>query len=968
MNLITQQLLFCFLFAPFYAIGMEHSIAQEKPHSINTDQDTAIACYNSTLTATTLLMPELRLPIIEYLFELADKNKPLKDFQALSLANTESLAFFKNSKKFTEFLAKFLYKKSYFTDFKLSHLDTLRPLLHEEGITTFNTNLTLCDALVSLIKECSKNNEWEKVYKELVKVKKLSSSNYMSSYYYNGIYKGCPAKKNLLVQALECNAPEDIIKFLIDCKFPPNTHITTPGHMLLLYDQVLEQDTIFASSDSDSNQKQKASDTRNRLEKIITMVIDAGASPNSLFCSYNFIKGKIEETPLLLAIEKGNLQRILFLIKKEVCLVINKEFEVLIQSTLFKNEEILTIICSLLNKDTYKNRTLDIINLLVDFEQVCSFDQDYKNKLEAVDINWKERSRSLLLMLLEKNTIDIHTPCAFEQTVIARAQAAKNDEFAQILILHGAVSTSLDEKWENTMLLMKKLKKNAMMCGSLEENNLLTLQTNSRALLDEVRKLLLDNKITLNKEIIFLLLGIAIDNSLSNEARDFLKIVVSREPLSLNITLEGNTTPITSVSDCFQVFFYGMKNLDLSTYKALLNQSIPLIAWLGKEGLLQSIEKEGKTAAEKAEELGMPELAELIILALQGKLENELSVFMQRLTNLISKSGLLTREEQSKEARAVLDEARKLLVDNKITNQAIILHLFAYIIDHSSSVEAKEFLKVIVSKEPLLIELALEDYKTAPSIFHCLVAYLYMMKNSNPAVYEPFLRVLSPLISWLAQEGIEDKYLSEGKRAVEKAHELDMPELAEQITYALMHKGENELSVFMQRLTNLLYNVGPLTQEEQSQEARAVLDKARKLLVDNKILHQGLLFQLFGIIIDHSSSVEARKLLQAIASKEPLLIEMTLEDYKIATSVFHCLVAYLYIVKNSNPSVYEPFLRVLSPLISWLAQEGIEDKQLSKGKRAVEKAHELGMPELAQMIAHALAAKSDDSLLNLIMQ
>ncbi|MBA3752484.1 hypothetical protein H0X06_06920, partial [Candidatus Dependentiae bacterium] len=79
---------------------------------------------------------------------------------------------------------------------------------------------------------------------------------------------------------------------------------------------------------------------------------------------------------------------------------------------------------------------------------------------------------------------------------------------------------------------------------------------------------------------------------------------------------------------------------------------------------------------------------------------------------------------------------------------------------------------------------------------------------------------------------------------------------------------------------------------------------------------------------------------------------------------FHCLVAFIdntqqdiKQVTYAQSSLAAERVRLLEgafSLISWLTKEGVKDVIKSNGKTAAQKAHQLGMPEVARRITNEL--------------
>ncbi|MBA3752539.1 hypothetical protein H0X06_07210 [Candidatus Dependentiae bacterium] len=98
---------------------------------------------------------------------------------------------------------------------------------------------------------------------------------------------------------------------------------------------------------------------------------------------------------------------------------------------------------------------------------------------------------------------------------------------------------------------------------------------------------------------------------LLDESRNLLKCLAVREPFSLSIAYYND---VTSVFHFIVAMVYYLKQKDLSFYEHFLKEGgLSLISWLAAEKVTDEVVSEGKTASQKAAELGLAELSQHIM-------------------------------------------------------------------------------------------------------------------------------------------------------------------------------------------------------------------------------------------------------------------------------------------------------------------------------------------------------------------
>ncbi|MBA2307512.1 hypothetical protein H0W26_05245, partial [Candidatus Dependentiae bacterium] len=423
------------------------------------NKDISEASYETPLT-----MPDIRLPIVECLFILIPTKKAIESFKAWSLVNKESVEFFKESEKFTAALVRSLYNLSYYYDFDICLLDNMSCLLNKDIFTDFKRDLSTNKNLVLLFKTCSKSKKWDRAIEEVSTAKKNAVIN-PDMHYWKDTYKDFPAKKTLLIHALELDAPENVIKCLLNYKLLlKKLHPTTPAPFLAQFAKCIEQDknlsSIRARRIINPTQEQKACLALTNAEEIMSLLLKGGASVNGSF-TFDTPIGIYCVTPLLLAAEESNIQRLRYLVSNGALL--NAEAFRALMMLEAPQREFSSLMEIILPKAENKSLLIKLIEEITCFEYKCLQDEEFQNSLQGNDIDWKERSRSMLALLLEKEDIDLNTPldCSTstnKMTLLSLADEYNNEEVAQILLSKGALdSREKNEKTDKAQLFTQKI-------------------------------------------------------------------------------------------------------------------------------------------------------------------------------------------------------------------------------------------------------------------------------------------------------------------------------------------------------------------------------------------------------------------------------------------------------------------------------------------------------------------------------
>ncbi|MBA2307501.1 hypothetical protein H0W26_05190 [Candidatus Dependentiae bacterium] len=567
-----------------------------------------------------LSLLELRLSILNHIFKTTSNQKAIAAFKALACVDTYSSNFFKGSSVNTEDFIRLLYTLSYYDRFDMDTLKEISPLLHKEGVSFFEKNITVCDNLVQYFKnQFAKGKLVSKDLEVLYGLKEHSMMKYVASYYFSDEYEYSKAKKNLLVHALDLEVCNEVITFLMECNFSLDAfHPRTPPPLVIVVNKLLEQDVTLKSLQTGMNLdcayevipvEDQVILSIQRLEKLLAMLIEKGASVNSSFRSERFEKGKgmidYYMTPLSQAIYESNVKRILYFLDKGACLTV-ESLEALLTMAKITDKEFLTIGDIFLSRAEGNDLLITLLGKIIQIEYFYLNDPIGINQLRLYDIDLKKRSRYLFTRLLEKKEISINTAIdSLGTALLSLAEDTNNSEIAQLLIKKGAI---------NYLSPLRELLMSFGAVYSCGEKSVEEKEEKAKAVLDEVRKLVEDKKITVqNASVVF---TIMLTVPLSEETKNLLKLFASREPLSLKTQSYGT---ITSVFHYMVALVNGSKGKGSAEYNRVLTSVCSLISWLAQGGVKDEITSNGKTAAERAYELDMPELAEHIVRTLVAK-------------------------------------------------------------------------------------------------------------------------------------------------------------------------------------------------------------------------------------------------------------------------------------------------------------------------------------------------------------
>ncbi len=411
------------------------------------DQVQAQCAYEVELASSPLFIDELRLLIMEFLFlQESTESESIKNFKVYSSVDKKSQQFLRNDEKRSTTFINFLCKFFYYNDndsFGVSSFKSLEPFFHEKSVARFWVNYFTFDSLLNMFKEINLTrsaNKWELTLKMVHSLKTCSLIGDSLKYIFVGEpYHNYPAKWTLFSAILADFFPsEEVIEFLIKyCATPlDKLHPKTPPPFLVVFNRYLESEEKLARIRSDQNinenTEKEACFVLNYFEKVMRILIKAGASVNSSFY-YCKDQEKIYETPLLLTVRKGNIKKIIYLLDKRATITLEIFLETL--KAPISDKECVDILEVLVSRLQNNDLLIEIVKELIVFENRCSTNEVLKSKLENNKADWKKRSRALLAMLLKKKAMDAPTHFStWETTLLEIVKKYPEEEIVGILI------------------------------------------------------------------------------------------------------------------------------------------------------------------------------------------------------------------------------------------------------------------------------------------------------------------------------------------------------------------------------------------------------------------------------------------------------------------------------------------------------------------------------------------------------
>lgn len=409
---------------------------------------------------TVFSIPELRLLIMRCFFRLLPANEAVKAFKAFLLINRASSVFFKANAERTANFVKFLDERLYWSSSRIAREDflkTLSPLGSEQGIIDFDKYRSIGLSLEKLFKECAQDKQWDKAFQKLHSLGEPALVDLCINYQCKGGYNNYPAKKTLLVLALELGAPKRVIQLLLNHGSPlnsvdgniPPAFLVACKNYFVAYKKSCDHRSALFKTDLERTDEDKllvlnsegilqAVETSN---EIVDLLVSNGASVHKGFHKINLtadpnVPAKTYETPLSAASGTGNLEMVSYVLKKGIRFVEARDFMEIVLSFIVLDKGSLDIVRALASTSGSS------VHLFPPFLLFCSCYQERQEKYLPI-----------LSILLEQE-ISMTDPIWYGMTILDMAWLlGASKEVKELLMQKSATESPKNEKTKEWMCL-----------------------------------------------------------------------------------------------------------------------------------------------------------------------------------------------------------------------------------------------------------------------------------------------------------------------------------------------------------------------------------------------------------------------------------------------------------------------------------------------------------------------------------
>ena len=568
-----------------------------------------------------LYVPDIRLLIADYIFRTSSEKNAILSFRAWNATDTKAWKLFKENEQLTIGLLKQLYTLSYRSYFDLTFLKQLTPQLPSSMVEAFQKGIKEAESLKALFITCAQEKCWDTASEKIESLKKDSVTLYcMNNYYWQdscilvpivqlGDFAHAtkyPTKKTLLIYALQQHAPIKVITELINCGascIQADSSILPSCIEVCL--QMIEWNMYYnlQCSQQDADLTLIDKEMKPAFEQLTTLMellIEKGASLDDSFQSLapGFREPFSKTAPLLIALNSQDLSTVNYLNKKGVELPLDHFKELLLEIGTFPEEHVM-------NKDAF-------FNFLNPFVRTMPKDKyPFLMCLIVMSAHFtKPHQQEKILNLFKMILAETDTPtltCAVEgMTILDRVLATTgNTDMITLLEERGAIRGNNEhneyEKMKQVFDLFIKLSS----ILESERYNEEPLQE-AKSILKEAQELLATPLI---KEIMPTLLSWAFTCPVEwDETKNFLLSAATNNWLPVEY---GSYGPTPSIFHYIVARIYKVKEqLQLTLPNDYSEKT--LIIWLAQQGIKDDLLCRGKTAEEKAQALGMPDVAECI--------------------------------------------------------------------------------------------------------------------------------------------------------------------------------------------------------------------------------------------------------------------------------------------------------------------------------------------------------------------
>ncbi|MBA2306891.1 hypothetical protein H0W26_02020 [Candidatus Dependentiae bacterium] len=542
-----------------------------------------------------LVHSDLQPFIISCLIDAPTATEAVSNLKAYALSCKHSLLFFKKNGSLTRFLIDTLIRR--YADFDLSVLDTLQ-FLEEEEYTCYKNNLLTGKKIHELFLECKTNPPlWYKA-RALLQSLKENRSSYQAANYC-GLDKDAGSKtiqKNLLVDAFECGAPQEILILLIDLKAEVNFPLKGQSPLLVATSRFLTCPTASLQ-------------LKDCLKGRIEILLRAGSS---IYQCYHQSEGTpwdfkkrtdlslLIQTPLLEAIRKNDRELVQFLLKHAHHISPSEDTEgclVLLETA----ERALEGVCSLeLVKD-----------VLAALDEVNSPLVSGMTILQLIIISGSrslnvERALRIISLLLEKADPTVRGCGGYPLTALEVAYSLGHKEIITLIEAKAGIDPANDEIDPRRDPLIIAI----LALGRCKN------ETKKEKLSQDIQ-CLIKAKAPTEIEGLKTLAALAAIGTLDIKT---IELLCNLEILSKNLTFNETMPGYGHVNS----FLHVLAGITHMMQEVLAQHPVcpikPVINFLIQKGMLVDRKNnEGKTAAEKARELGMNDFADYIDLEMKSQ-------------------------------------------------------------------------------------------------------------------------------------------------------------------------------------------------------------------------------------------------------------------------------------------------------------------------------------------------------------
>lgn len=571
--------------------------------------------------------PLARVWIAECLFRLFPEKEAVDTLVSWARTDKASVNVLKS-----EIITGFLLERIKFCSYAYNRdeqmiAQPLKPLLSQAKYNAYLQNNALFDVFITIIKACAEKQDWEEAFILLKQLQGKALKDYFSFCLWKDNYLGSPAKKAVLNYAIELGSPNEFIKALIESgasltglpsQTPPPllaackkiTDLKNPG---------ISEDLEIISSAPLVELDDKGKCSLDQLKALLTLLVESGAKVTDDFVFLNQpnpIKSSI--SPIGWTILKQDKETLELLLKGKKLLLPN---EFLLATVSFLSEDSVV-------KEELLKRVLEVSEK----KDTQILFNVFSTSLHGILLNSNrvpnlvERVIKELSFLIDYG-VDLNISIDGENNILDRAYDLKWDEkIIEFLTEKGAKKSSIElsdkaHKEKEFALVANDVYLRGVKGGPVSKEEICSVLKDAKIMLPTIVMRMFgicaNENINPNE-----LWGVSLESFFnmamqvlsSQEAYEFLFFLETFKPLSFSYKGYGT---ITSVFHWIVASFNLIKvNHGQSIYdsevKTKRDELCLLLTKLVQSGIKDDKTSEGKTAVERARELGLKEIADLI--------------------------------------------------------------------------------------------------------------------------------------------------------------------------------------------------------------------------------------------------------------------------------------------------------------------------------------------------------------------